>query len=231
MCQGHTWLVPGVGLEPGPRCPSSISPRHTSHVAGAPRLPSAGLAPRSWGPFVHTAFQVKSRAGGQAPCLFSAWRIFSLAPILAPKRVRVRIDCPVTRRWLLFDRCWSKHLLSSEVGKKKKKCVALAPSCLHSQYLVSQRAGRVRSAVFPVRAGVGLTVSGLGLLSFFPLPSQSSCKRGVRCHRGSSRVAASCMGGPAPGPSVHRDQAQDQPGPAPGKAVLLPFLPLLPPPH
>lgn len=140
MCQGHTWLAPGVGLEPGPRCPSSISPHHTSHVAGAPRLPSAGLAPRSWGPFVHTAFQVKSRAGGQAPCLFSAWRIFSLAPILAPKRVRVRIDCPVTRRWLLFDRCWSKHLLSSEVGKKKKACGSR--SLMSSQPIFGKSEGR-----------------------------------------------------------------------------------------
>lgn len=68
-------------------------PHHTTHVVWeleglvASLLPSAGLDERSWGLFTQD-FQVQVFV----LCLAH----FSLAPILAHRRVKVRIDCPVT---------------------------------------------------------------------------------------------------------------------------------------
>lgn len=100
------------------RWPSSVRPHHTPVLSpswrarwqGSRRLPGWMNGPGTV--HTHNTFKFKPRACGEALCLFPAWHLFSLALILAQRRVKGTIDCPVTRRWLLFDRCWSKHLPS-----------------------------------------------------------------------------------------------------------------------
>lgn len=91
MCLRAPVAVAQRGLRTQPCCPSSSL--ITTHVVWeleglvASLLPSAGLDERSWGLFTQD-FQVQVFV----LCLAH----FSLAPILAHRRLKVRIDCPVT---------------------------------------------------------------------------------------------------------------------------------------
>lgn len=91
----------------------------------------------------HRASKVKSRACGQALCLFSAWRIFSLAPILAQRRVKVRIDCPVTRGGYCLTGAGANISHLSEIKKKKKK-VCDSYSLRHLQPTCGKAGGQTR---------------------------------------------------------------------------------------
>lgn len=119
---------------------------------------------------MHTELTAQSLA----QCLLSPWHI-SLAPVLAHRRVKVRIDCPVTAGGDCLTGAGANTSYLS--GILKKVCGSCSLTCL--QPTLGKAKGWAPcypgpGLLLPDRACMEFAVKGPGLLSFPPLSPLTS---------------------------------------------------------